>query len=61
LHAALTVIQPHAPIITRPAKVRQLASALWQNAQKINTGLRAIVPCIDDTLGDVDRQVEFRA
>lgn len=31
----LTVIQPHAPIITRPAKVRQLASALRQNAQKM--------------------------
>jgi len=31
----LTVIQPHAPIITRPAKVRQLASAVWQNARKL--------------------------
>jgi uncharacterized membrane protein YraQ (UPF0718 family) len=31
----LTVIQPQAPIITRPAKVRQLASALWLNARKL--------------------------
>jgi uncharacterized protein len=31
----LTVIQPQAPIMTRPAKVRQLTSALWQNARKL--------------------------
>jgi len=31
----LTVIQPQASIIARPAKARQLASALWQNARKL--------------------------
>jgi len=31
----LTVIQPQAPIMTRPAKARQLASAFWQNGRKL--------------------------
>jgi uncharacterized membrane protein YraQ (UPF0718 family) len=33
--ATLTVIQPDAPTITRAMRVRQFASALWQNSRKL--------------------------
>jgi len=34
-HRTLTVIQPQAPVVTRTAKLRQLAEALWRNARKL--------------------------
>ena len=31
----LTIVEPQAPVVTRPVRVRQLGSALWTNARKL--------------------------